>query len=112
MDKIKKLISLKELIIFITIFFIVGVIVGFGFGEDISENNLYGFTLIKNESNDWYWLENYQYTQTQLNELYTLKNILISNECIDGGFIENAGGKEFLIVCYEGKRVIKEEDKK
>ena len=71
------------------------------------EQNVEGFTLVKNQSNDWYWLENQEYTRIQLSELYTLKSILISNECIDGGFIENIDGKEFLIVCYEKKGVLK-----
>ena len=72
-----------------------------------ADNTPKGFTLVKNESNDWYWLENQEYTQRQLNEYYTLKNILIQNECPDGGLIENLDGKEFLIICYEPTKVIK-----
>ena len=74
-----------------------------------NESILKDHTLIKNESNDWYWLQSKEYTQTQLNELYKLKQILINNECIDGGFIENINGEEFAIVCYQAISILKEE---
>lgn len=76
--------------------------------SNIAEEKLEGYTLIKNQSNDWYWLQSQEYTQTQLNEYYSLKNILISNECIDGGFIQNYNGNEFVIVCYEPKKTLNE----
>lgn len=84
--------------------FIIGIFVGIMTNNDDIEN----FTLIENESNDWYWLENKEYTETTLNEFFALKRILINNECTDGGFIETTDGNRFLIVCYEAKKVIKE----
>ena len=97
---------IAAVVITAVITFLIGI--GFGFFLSASDNiNPMGFTLVKNESNDWYWLENQEYTQRQLNEYYTLKNILIQNECPDGGLIENLDGKEFLIICYEPTKVIK-----
>ena len=84
-----------------------GLIVGDIVQKSYDESTFFeGFISVKNESIDWYWLEDRVYIETQLTELYTLKNILISNECVDGGFIENIDGEKFMIVCYERKKMI------
>lgn len=84
------------------VFFLIG-------AEYVSSKNkdVEGYTLIKNESNEWYWLENQQSHLSTISAYYTLKNILVSNECVDGGFIENVDGNEFLIVCYEAKKILR-----
>jgi len=75
------------------------------FGKEEIELNT-GFILIQNQSDDWHWLQNQEFTRVQLSELYTLKNILIDNECVDGGFIENIDGERFAIICYQGSKIL------
>ena len=87
------------------IVFITGILIGSGIVVQKNDKKLEGFTLVKNQSNDWYAIQNHDYTQFQLSEYYTLKNILISNECPDGGYIENKNN-QILIVCYELKKII------
>ena len=90
---------------------IIGVVIGVIFVINVIDvpnfELLNDNTLVINESNDWYWLQSHDFLQTKLNEFDTLKNILISNECPDGGFIENLDGNEFLIICYQPQKTIK-----
>lgn len=94
---------------FIIISGLIGILLGVIIMDGVKDKRIENFTLIENQSNEWYWLEGQEYREAELREFYTLKGILLNNECTDGGFIENLDGEEFLIVCYQAKKVIKVE---
>jgi len=98
-------------IIEITLFLLIGLGIGILIGMASERNKTENSILIENQSDEWHWLDNEENTRNMINEYWVLKNILINNECSDGGFMENLDGKEFLIVCYEAKKVIREVDK-